>query len=758
MGVCQERKVVVYLGSYFKKDAQPALCSDEPDHISICTQSLRACYPLARQAILLLTLLGMMGGLAGCGLNPLPPIKPPVQPISVLFVVAPPPSLAIKASTGVVAAVLNDPSVGGLVTWSVTCGSAGACGTFSVSESLSSSPTTYTAPSAIPSGGTVIVTAISVTDPTKSISAKVTITPPVPIAVTLQGASTAVLQIGATVSMNAKITNDVSANPQVQWTATCASPACGSFNPTTTGSEVQTTYTAPPAIPSGGTVTVTATSVTDPTKSASTNIIITKAAPTRANGTYVFQLIGSNFVSGVFIAQDGNIVGGEQDSYFLDQDGVTYAQVFDPISGGSYATTADGNLQIIVKTNDFNVGASGSETMNGVIVSGSRALVIEFDGLIANGTVDLQTSKTAPSGGYAFTASGMDPFGFSVRIGGILNVDSPGGISGTGSVLDFSNFQVNDGATFAGGQSLVASTVSTPDSFGRVVFQIFPRTTVSFSSLYLAGYIVDANRIRLLETSGDGFQGVVSGTALAQGASTGNFSASSLAGSSYVFGAAGNDAHGALRVAGVFSAKVGGSVTGTLNWNDHTGTGAQSPIAFTGSYAVDSTGRATLSNLSDGATFKYQLQFYLTGNGQALLLSGDTAEMITGQSFQQQAGQFTAASFSGSYGLDAGQVAANNFTGFGRGAALGPVTAVAGNGTGTLTGFVDFGDTAPDFGLSGSFTAGANGVFTGTLTGLDAVSTTTANNFTFYLVDGTRIVAIETDSTQLTLGYLELQQ
>jgi hypothetical protein len=49
-------------------------------------------------------------------------------------------------------------------------------------------------------------------------------------------------------------------------------------------------------------------------------------------------------------------------------------------------------------------------------------------------------------------------------------------------------------------------------------------------------------------------------------------------------------------------------------------------------------------------------------------------------------------------------------------------------------------------------------VFTGTLTGFDAQSRTTANSFTLYLVDDTRAVAIETDNTQLTLGYLELRQ
>jgi hypothetical protein len=113
---------------------------------------------------------------------------------------------------------------------------------------------------------------------------------------------------------------------------------------------------------------------------------------------------------------------------------------------------------------------------------------------------------------------------------------------------------------------------------------------------------------------------------------------------------------------------------------------------------------------------------------------------------------------SGSYGLSAGQVATNEFTGLGPAAALGPVTAVAGDGTGTLTGFVDFGGGTADIPVSGSFAVGSNGVFVGTFTGLDTASDTVADNFTFYLVDDTRVVVIETDNTQLTLGYLELQQ
>jgi hypothetical protein len=196
----------------------------------------------------------------------------------------------------------------------------------------------------------------------------------------------------------------------------------------------------------------------------------------------------------------------------------------------------------------------------------------------------------------------------------------------------------------------------------------------------------------------------------------------------------------------MFTAGSNVSVTGTLNWNDLTGI-LQSPIPFTGSYTVDATGRATLSNLTDGATFNYQLQFYVNGAAQGLMLSSDPAEMIAGQGFQQQTGAFSASSFSGSYGLSAAPASA-----------VGPVTVVAGSGSDTLSGFVDFGAGPADSALTGSVTAASNGIFTGTLTGLRVASDTTAGNFVFYLVDDTRVIAIETDDAQLTLAYFELQQ
>lgn len=700
--------------------------------------------------------IGLIAGLVGCG-NPndfttftLPPISS--QPTTLLFVITPPTALAINATTTLSAAVTSFSS-NALIAWSVKCGSAGACGSFSVSQTTSGGNTNYTAPSAIPSGATVTITATLIGSTAQSVSASIKITPPQPITVSLTGVPPAFLQINATVALSAQITNDVSANPQVKWTVACASAACGTFNPTATSSEAATNYTAPSTIPTGNSVTVTATSVTDPTKSASANITIIQAAATLANGTYVFQLSGpvgpaANFVSGVIVAQDGAITGGEQDSisFAVNQNAEQYVPLFDQNLSGSYTTTPDGNLQITINTDDGNIGISGVETINGVIVSSSRVLLTELNGYIGVGTLDLQTSRTAPSGGYAFTTFGVDLNGQPAGIGGILNVDSSGGISGAGSVLD-----INDNFAFSGGQLLAASTVSTPDNLGRVVFKLVPGTTSVFSSYNLAGYIVDAAHIRLTET-GDNFQGVTGGTALGQGSSTGTFTSSSIAGTSYVFGAAGEEmSGGSLQVAGVFTANSNGGLTGTLNWNDLTEKTTQSPINFsTASNTVDPSGRVTLSNLTDSSTFNYQFELYLTGSGEGLLLSSSTTEMIAGRAFEQQAGPFA---LSGSYGLNATEVASNLGT-LGAETTVGPITAASGTGTDTLTGFVDFGNAAPDVPVTGSVTTTSTGIFTGTLAGLNPGAYTTPNNFAFYLVDNSQALLIETDNTQLTLGYL----
>jgi hypothetical protein len=590
--------------------------------------------------------------------------------------------------------------------------------------------------------------------------------PPPTISVAFSPAAPASLQTSVTQALTAVVSNDTSSTPQVAWSVTCGSSgACGGFSPATTASGTATTYTTPPAIPTGNTVTVTATSVTDSTKSVSATITITAGGPTPlADGTYIFSLAGETTttsgtglynVSGAFVVSSGAITSGEQDY----GDAFIYAPQ-DSITSGTIGTTADGNLQIVLTTNDpTNVGVNGVETIDAAMFSTTRGRIIAFDSnATSSGRVDLQDSTavtTTPTAGYAFFIAGLDTSDNAVAIGGVINIDGSGAISGTGSVFDG-----NDDGTLFSGQALTASTVSAPDTFGRVLFTLNASDTTDFPQINLAGYIVDASHIRLVEEepSGTNFNGTTGGVALGQGTNTGTFSSTTVSGNSYVVGLEGADTSGVLQTAGVLTTNSG-AVTGAVNYNDLSGTGPQTPSPITGgTYTVDPTGRVTMTGVSDGiATFNIQL--YLTGSGleaEETAITMDAGDVQTGLGFQQTGGgTFTTASFAGTYVM--GATGADTSTNENELDAVGPITA-----TSTLAGTVDLNyfsvSQTAALPVSGTFTASANGAFTGTITGLDVTTATNADVFSYYLIDTTKLFAIETDTNQLTLGFFTLEQ
>jgi hypothetical protein len=177
-----------------------------------------------------------------------------------------PVSLAVGATASLSAVVTNDITTQG-VTWSATCG-AGSCGTFSTTKTLSGVSTTYTAPSTVPAGGSVTITATSLADPTKSALVSIAI---LPITVSVSPTSF-YIGISGTASLTALVVNDVK-GAGVTWS--CGPPGCGSFSLTKTGSGTATTYTAPTTVPAGNTVTITATSVSATAVSASSVATVT---------------------------------------------------------------------------------------------------------------------------------------------------------------------------------------------------------------------------------------------------------------------------------------------------------------------------------------------------------------------------------------------------------------------------------------------------------------------------------------------------
>lgn len=667
-----------------------------------------------------------------------------------------------------------------------TAPSTGASGTFATNPPAATDTETTNSSGAATSQvftantttGTYAVTASTAGVSTPA-SFSLTNTTPPPIAVSI-GPSAISLQISTGGGFTAFVANDP-ANAGVTWTVSCGSAgACGTFSAASVLSGVATDYSAPSAIPTNSTVTLTATSVTDSTKSASRTVTITGTNTALTDGTYVFSLGGQNgstgalyYVGGAFQISGGSVVTGEQD--YVDNSPY-YAQ--DSITGGSISSTTDGNLIITLNTNDTNIGVNGTETLDATMISTTRARLIEFDSLItAHGRMDLQSTTAAPSNGYAFMVAGLD--GASpiapVAIGGVINIDNAGGsgnISGNGSVFD-----INDGSLSGPlqAQTFAPSTYSVPDSFGRILFSLVPSAGSGIPPINLVGYTVDSKHMRLVEAS-DSFGGAMGGIAIGQGTNTGSFSAASILGSSYVVGISGADTStaGVLQTAGVLTANNDGtSVSGAINYNDFVAAqNGPSPITG-GTYTVDPTGRVTMMNVTDGNA-SFTIQIYLNGQpgeAEATVTTMDMSDIQSGLGWiQTGGGTFTASSLFGSYVLNASGYDPTNVAEYD---AVGPVVA---DGNSTLVGSTDLnwlGNTAGNItpaqgaAVSGIFTASPNGAFTGTITGLDVSDCTAFNSggsgctqdaFSYYLIDTTKVFFIETDTNQLTLGFFTLQQ
>ncbi len=177
-------------------------------------------------------------------------------------------SVQVGTTASFTATVANDSANKG-VNWSLsgTSCSAATCGTVAPASSASGVAVTYTAPASAPVPPTVTLTATSVADGTKTAAATITVTTPTGTvsSVTLTPARGG-LTLGQSLNFTATVTNDVGA-AGVTWTA-----STGTFSAQTT---TTATYVAPT---SPGSITVTATSIADGTKSAAATIGVTDLA------------------------------------------------------------------------------------------------------------------------------------------------------------------------------------------------------------------------------------------------------------------------------------------------------------------------------------------------------------------------------------------------------------------------------------------------------------------------------------------------
>jgi hypothetical protein len=211
----------------------------------------------------------------------------PTKSSSSIVTIIPPIAVTISPTTAQVltgahqqfsASVANTSNTA--VTWSLSgsgCSGA-ACGSIS-------SGGLYTAPSSAPSPARVTVTATSAADPTKFSTAIVTIVPPVAVTIS---PTTAQVVTGGHEQFTANVAN--TSNTAATWSLSgsgCSGAACGSVS--STGF-----YTAPSSVPSPAQVTVTATSVADPTKSSSAVVTIIAPVAVTISPTTVQLVAGSH--------------------------------------------------------------------------------------------------------------------------------------------------------------------------------------------------------------------------------------------------------------------------------------------------------------------------------------------------------------------------------------------------------------------------------------------------------------------------------
>ncbi|HXM93470.1 MAG TPA: putative Ig domain-containing protein [Candidatus Dormibacteraeota bacterium] len=256
---------------------------------------------------------------------------------------------------------------------------------------------------------------------------------PPPISVAVSPSSTQTIDQGQTVNVTATVTND-STNAGVTWSVSgtgCSGVACGTLTSATT---TAVTYNAPATVSSSLTVAITATSVKDPTKSVSANVMvtpspsITSTSPLAAATVGVAYSVTLTSTGGAgaltWSTSAGNLPAG------LSLNGSTGA-----ISG---TPTATGTSTFTVKVTDSGTPALSATKQLSIIVAPAPLAIVTTT--LTNATVQSTYSATLQASG------GTTPYTWSVTAGalptGLTLNTATGQISGVPTTSGTSTFTV----------------------------------------------------------------------------------------------------------------------------------------------------------------------------------------------------------------------------------------------------------------------------------------------------------------------------
>ncbi len=588
-------------------------------------------------------------------------------PVMIVFTTAPPTSLIVSATAPMSATVTNDPTNAG-VNWIVLCGSAGRCGSFSALHTASGANTTYTAPAAVPAGPSVTIRAVSAADNTKFVTANTTITP-TPIMIIFMPLLPASVATSSVTTMSSTVSNDPTI-AGVDWSVTCGSASCGSFNPTHTASGANTTYTAPAAVPAGGTVTIKAASTADNTKFATGNVTITGGALTcpltlggqenLLNGTYAGLFNGWDDTKGMFQATAsvtangaGTITGGVADSNGVGQT----PSINQTITNGCYTIGTGGRGKMI-----WNFGGGGGSVTFSFVMraDGKNGNLIEFDdttgttGGRGSGSIRLQDTTlflaSTLNGAFAFGVRGEKSDGTRVGSLGAFSLNGVNTLSG--GAVDYSE----PNTSFTG--LAATGSFTAPDAThgrGTLTITIASVPVIGNLTLHFAYYITRGGSgtlpiIYLQSTDTPDAVGHPLQNGLMAKQSGGPFSAASVTGS-VIFALTGFDSsHGITNtIVGLATSAGTGTFTG---FGDQEADAAPLVnVAVSGTIVIGANGLGTLQITSPAVLVPTSI--VMVAPNTALMLEGTQTgpgkDTQTGILQPQTAGPFTTGSLVGTF-------------------------------------------------------------------------------------------------------------
>jgi len=655
---------------------------------------------------LLLVVMGTMVACSGGGGNN---GGPGPQPISVSITPNGSTSVGVTLTQQFTASVTGTSNTA--VDWTVAgsgCSGA-ACGTISTSG-------LYTAPASIPNPHSVTVTATSVADTSKSAN----------VTVNIVGITVAVAPSSATVALTLTQQFSAQVNPpsSVTWSVSgsgCSGNACGTVNSSGL-------YTAPSSLPTPATVTVTATSTAQPTSSGKATITLVASQNSRLSGQFAFRFSGFDstgpvYIAGTFTADGasptGNITNGVED--INRSSGVTTQVPFT----GTYTIGNDSRGQMTITAN------SVTSTYDLAIGSGTEVIFTELDttGVRGGGIMDKASpssfSNSQIAGPYVMSLFGTDNAGKRVGAAARFVTDGAGNIT-SGS------YDVNDAGSPQSNLSLTG-TYMVNTTNGRTTLNL---TIQNLGTVNYTFYIVTQKELFMVSTdpaSANTPRVVGIGSAQSQN----NTYTNAILNGTGIFNLTGLQSAGSVVAIGEITGNgTAGTLTGMFDEND---AGSISPAgqALSGTYAVSSTGRGTMS-LTGTNPPASSLVIYAFAQGAAYLLDMSSANALSGSMQQQSPGAsgfFTPSSLQGSwfYGtITPSDSNANAFSGVLNIDGISSFSGTEDESTPTMN--------SPMLTVTGTYTVASDGRGTASLTA------PSAEQQVFYIVDTSKFLSINVDA------------